>query len=195
MLADQIITRFDRFADVGYDVYIFDYRGYGRSEGKRRLKAMLSDYREIIHYLDSLSYPNRAFYGMSFGGIVLLDALRGQTGARLVIIDSTPSRLSDHGCPKKHDPVNNLPQSAEEFLIIVGANDRVVTPKASAELTDRAKARGASVLKDPQFGHPFMDVHTERRMAIVSEFLTGQKAIRTCPEIESRYQSSCGMAV
>ena len=32
MLADQIITHFDPFARSGYDVYIFDYRGYGRSE-------------------------------------------------------------------------------------------------------------------------------------------------------------------
>jgi hypothetical protein len=48
MLADQIITHFDPFARLGYDVYIFDYRGYGRSEGKRRLKAILNDYRQII---------------------------------------------------------------------------------------------------------------------------------------------------
>jgi alpha-beta hydrolase superfamily lysophospholipase len=48
MLADQIITDFQTFADIGYDVFVFDYRGYGRSERRRRLRAMLGDYREII---------------------------------------------------------------------------------------------------------------------------------------------------
>lgn len=171
MLADQLITHFSPFAAHGYDVYIFDYRGYGRSEGKRRLKAMLSDYRQIIHYLDTQPYPQGACYGISFGGVVLLDALQQQPGERAVVIDSTPSRLSGYGCPAVHDPVNNLPPDAGRLLVIAGSRDPVVKPAASGELLELAEARGATVIRAPDWGHPFMDSHTRRRLETVRRFL------------------------
>jgi alpha/beta superfamily hydrolase len=174
MLSDQIITSFSGLADSGYDVFIFDYRGYGRSEGKRRLKAILHDYREIIEYLDSHSYANRAFYGLSLGGVILLDAIRKRsTGAR-VVIDSAPSRLSDYGCPEQHDPVNTLPKDATGFLVITGARDTVVPPAMSDELSKKARRQGARTLHHADFGHPFMDGFTKQRMAILREFLTGK---------------------
>ena len=171
MLADQIITHFDPFSRLGYDVYIFDYRGYGRSEGKRRLKAILNDYRQIIQQLGTQPYQRRAFYGMSFGGVVLLDALRHQTGEMTVVIDSTPSRLSDYGCPAAHDPVNNLPRDTGNLLVIAGARDQVVKPGTSRELLELAEDRGATVRRDPAWGHPFMDSHTPRRLEVVRRFL------------------------
>ena len=174
MLADQIITRFDLFAGLGYDVYIFDYRGYGRSEGKRRLKAILNDYREIIQQLDTQLYQSRAFYGMSFGGVVLLDALRPHTGKMTVVIDSTPSRLSGYGCPTAHDPVNNLPQDTGKLLVIAGGKDKVVKPGASRELLELAEDRGATVQREPAWGHPFMDGHTQQRLQTVRQFLLGE---------------------
>lgn len=174
MIADQILKSFVDFSQAGYDVYIFDYRGYGRSEGKRRLKAILSDYGEIIDHLNSLSYSTRLFYGMSFGGIVLLDALKFKSGDNLVVIDSTPSRLSSYGCPEEHDPVRNLPEDSSNLLIIVSGKDPVVKPEASKELFDLAKERGASVLWDPELGHTFMDrdisLH-KRRMKAIKAFL------------------------
>ena len=67
MLADQILRNFTGFASAGFDVYIFDYRGYGRSEGKRRLKAMVNDYGEIIDLLNSrpfLRYVFRRYFAV-----------------------------------------------------------------------------------------------------------------------------------
>lgn len=177
MLAGQIISSFRNFCRLGYDVYIFDYRGYGRSEGKRRLKAILNDYREIIAHLNDLSYPRHLYYGMSFGGIVLLDALKGNDDEKSVVIDSTPSRLSDYGCPANYDPVNNLPEDSSDFLFIAGDRDPVVKPESSRELLELAQERGASVLRDPQFSHPFMDRkpedHKRRRNAVESFLVDG----------------------
>lgn len=175
MLADQIIDSFIGFSAMGYDVYVFDYRGYGRSEGKRRFKAILSDYKQIIGYLDSLSYAEHRYYGMSFGGVVLLDALKALAGKRRAVIDSTPSRLSNYGCPEEHDPVNNLPQDSSDLLFIAGLEDAVVKPESSRKLMAEAQSRGATVLHDPEFNHPFMDrvrsVH-DRRIRSVMSFLT-----------------------
>jgi pimeloyl-ACP methyl ester carboxylesterase len=174
MLADQIIGSFVKLTDLGYDVYVFDFRGYGRSDGKRRLKAILSDYRELIEHLDSHAYAQRAFYGMSLGGVILLDALRNRSRNATVVIDSAPSRLSDYGCPTSHDPVNNLPGDASGLLVITGARDTVVTPAMSRDLSTQAEQHGAQVLRHPEFGHPFMDYYTDRRMAILGRFLTGR---------------------
>jgi alpha/beta superfamily hydrolase len=177
MLADQIVTDFLPFTSAGYDVYIFDYRGYGRSGGKARLKAILSDYSEIIAHLDASLYANRLFYGMSFGGMVLLDALKDQPGNNRMVIDSTPSRFSKYGCPVEHDPMENLPENSSNVLIIVGGRDKVVTSEMTTELVDTAKNRGASLLHDTDLGHPFMDrdilLHS-RRMQAVKTFLLNE---------------------
>jgi alpha/beta superfamily hydrolase len=179
MLADQILGSFMEFAQAGLDVYIFDYRGYGRSQGKRRLKAIVSDYREIIDHLDSRLYSARLFYGISFGGIVLLDALHGRADNRWIVIDSTPSRLSDYGCPEMYDPVENLPKDSSNLLFVVGLKDLVVNPAMSKELVELAKIRGASVMVDPEMAHPFMDqnmsVHN-RRIKAVKSFLLQEEA-------------------
>src|SRR4026209_765975 len=34
MLADQLIADLQTFRDRGWDVYIYDYRGYGQSQGR-----------------------------------------------------------------------------------------------------------------------------------------------------------------
>lgn len=174
MLADQILGSFTRFADAGVDVYIFDYRGYGRSEGKRRLRAMVNDYVEIIDLLESRPYSSGLYYAMSFGGIVLLNALKEKQQGDLIVVDSTPSRLSGYGCPEAWDPVNNLPQHTSNFLFISGMQDRVVKPAMSMELVETAEARGAKVLQDSEMAHPFMDRNwrvRDRRMQAVSAFL------------------------
>jgi len=93
MLADQILAEFRAYADAGYDVYIYDYRGYGRSEGKRRLKAIVHDYRSIISALNAGAYEEKLVYAMSIGGIIFLDALTAENQPDRVVIDSSPSRL------------------------------------------------------------------------------------------------------
>ena len=72
ILSDQILDEFAHFSSAGFDVFIYDFRGYGRSEGKRRLKAIVSDYVEIIAALNSSNYDRHLIYAMSFGGIALL---------------------------------------------------------------------------------------------------------------------------
>jgi pimeloyl-ACP methyl ester carboxylesterase len=174
ILADQILGEFKRYADAGYDVYIYDYRGYGRSEGKRRLKAMVNDYQEIIANLGSTSYRERLVYAMSFGGILLLDAL--DPGLRLdrVVIDSSPARLSSYGCPADYDPVNHLPTDCSNYLLIVGLKDKVVSPVMSLEMVEKAREKGAIILADADFSHPFMDSNWsthQRRMKLIADFL------------------------
>lgn len=174
MLADQLVADLQSFHDLGLDVYIFDYRGYGISKGKSRLAAIAADYFEIVSYLNTLGYAKRLLYGISMGGIVLLNAVgRSQTYTRLVV-DSSPSRISDFGCPERYDPVAHLPEDSSRLMIISGAKDQVITPSQMDELVRVGGSRRGRVLLDNEFAHPYQDVSDaihRRRQNEIAAFL------------------------
>src|SRR5262245_56366559 len=174
MLADQLVADLQVFRDLGLDVYIFDYRGYGISKGKTRLAAIVADYGEIISYLNTLGYDKRLLYGISMGGIVLLNVVgQSQTYTRLVV-DSSPSRISDFGCPERYDPVVHLPEDSSRLMMISGARDQVVTPAQMDELVRVARSHGGRVLVDNEFAHPYQDLSDaihRRRQNEVAAFL------------------------
>jgi len=174
MLADQVIGAFQVFRDAGLDVYLYDYRGYGLSQGKSRLRAFVSDYRELVTALNAGDYRRRYLYGLSMGGVILLNAVGSSDLYDAAVIDSSPSRVSPMGCPADYDPVRHLPADAGRLMFIVGLRDRVVTPFEMAEMTRVARDRGAHVLEGPEFAHPFQDASAEihrRRMERVADFL------------------------
>ncbi len=177
MLADQLLEAFAAFAERRHDVYLYDYRGYGESEGRPRLKAITRDYRDIFAALAGLGYERKLLYGISFGGIVVANVVGSGLPYDRAVIDSAPSRLSDHGCPRQYDPVENLPADSARLLVISGSNDRVVTPRDMRELLEAARARAARVVVADDFAHPFMDgpaAHA-RRMKLIGDFLFGER--------------------
>ena len=157
MLADQVVGEFTFLQADGFDVYVYDHRGYGISEGKSRFFAIRSDYLEIIGHLNSKGYMNRFLYGMSIGGVFILNAVGAGAVYDAALIDSPPSRVSDYGCPARFDPVANLPQEAPRLGFIFGHRDTVVPPSAWRELAELARARGAAVFERRQLAHPLMD--------------------------------------
>jgi len=175
MLADQLVSDLQKFRDLGLNVYIFDYRGYGISQGKSRLAAIVADYAEIVSYLNTLGYARHLLYGISMGGVVLLNAVgRSQAYTRLVV-DSSPSRISDLGCPERYDPAGHLPQDGSRLMIISGGQDSVVTPSQIDQLIRVAGSRGARVLQDQTFAHPYQDssdaTHRRRQNEIAAFLL------------------------
>jgi pimeloyl-ACP methyl ester carboxylesterase len=174
MLADQIIGEFRLLRERGYDVYVYDYRGYGRSEGRSRLRAIVADYRELVADLNAREYPRRLLYGMSMGGVILLNAVGANNAYDALVVDSSPARISNLGCPREYDPPNHLPADGARLRLIVGARDRVVYPVEMEALVRAARARGARVIEDPEFAHPFQDVSPavhRRRLQTVADLL------------------------
>ncbi len=162
MTATHMVNEFVFLSALGYDVYILDYRGYGHSEGKRRLLAMTVDYRELIGHL-SMRYRDGYLLGLSLGGIVILTAIHEGAPFTRAIVDSSPSTVGRFFCPKSFDPVENLPADASRLLIITGGRDRVISPSASRDLVSRARAAGARIYFCAECGHPLMDVDPELR--------------------------------
>lgn len=174
MLADQLLPELSAFAERGVDVFIYDYRGYGASEGKPRLQAIVSDYREIFQAHSASGYERKLLYGISFGGVVMLNIIGRGIQFDKAVIDSAPSRVSNLGCPAEYDPVGKLPVDSSPMLIISGQQDTVVRPGDMRELLEMARARGAKTTVGEHFAHPFMDadaaIHGQRQK-IVQEHL------------------------
>lgn len=177
MIADQMIRELSAYARSGYDAYIYDYRGYGLSEGKRRINAIIEDYREIVADLNG-KYQRKMLYGVSLGGMVMMNVIGSGAEFDAAVIDSSPSTLSEHGCPARIDPVNHLSgDNAPRLFVITGKRDQVLSPKQTRELREKAAALGAKTYDGNDFAHPYMDqaydVHL-RRVKMVQNYLMGK---------------------
>ena len=85
---------------MGFDVFIYDYRGYEHLEGKTRFLAIRSDYIELVGHLNEAGYAKRLLYGMSLGGVFLLNAIAaGAHYDAAMIKKSPPSRISGYRLP------------------------------------------------------------------------------------------------
>lgn len=168
MLADQLLGYLARFARAGLETYVFDYRGYGASEGRARLKAIIGDYQELFDAIEP-----RELYGVSFGGVVMMNLIGADVDFERAAIDSAPARVSGFGCPERYDPAANFPNDASGLLVIAGERDDVVPAEDVRELIRLAEARGGTARLGKDFGHPFTDpdsVH-RRRLELIRSFL------------------------
>lgn len=175
MLVDHLIADLQLLRELGFDVYLYDYRGYGLSGGKSRLAAIVSDYTEIVDHLNSLGYTRRLLYGISIGGVMLLNAVGRSHNFDAAVIDSSPSRISGFGCPESYDPVLHLPEDSSRIMIISGARDNVVSPAQMAQLILVGASHGAHVLRHDEFAHPYQDlspaIHRHRLNEVARFFM------------------------
>ncbi len=59
------------FLERGYDVFVYDYRGYGKSEGKPEKDLLLRDGKELWDWtLKHIPSKNRIIYGRSLGASI-----------------------------------------------------------------------------------------------------------------------------
>lgn len=91
----QVLQRLHN--DVGASVLIFDYRGYGRSQGSPYEEGVLQDTRAARAWLArqaSVDEPDIVLLGRSLGGAVAVD-LAARDGARGLILQSTFTSIPD----------------------------------------------------------------------------------------------------
>ncbi len=90
-----LIDYFNR--KVGTSVFIIDYRGYGKSDGKITEAGTYMDARAAWDYLTvskKIKTENIVLYGRSLGGPIAA-RLAGEVGAKLLILDSTFTSIKD----------------------------------------------------------------------------------------------------
>lgn len=79
-------------AEAGYQVFMYDYRGFGKSEGALEREGMVEDVKAAFHYVESRPDVDKTrivSYGHSLGGAKSVTALaeEKQSGLRAIIID------------------------------------------------------------------------------------------------------------
>ena len=85
------------FYDLGLNVFIFDYRGYGKSEGKPSEAGIYLDAQSAYDYLQSrgdVNMKNIILYGASLGGAVVID-LATHASAALLVVESSITNAQD----------------------------------------------------------------------------------------------------
>jgi hypothetical protein len=84
---------------AGASVLIFDYRGYGKSEGKPSEDGILADARAARAWLaekEGMAPSDVILMGRSLGGAVAVD-LAAKDGARALVLQSTFTSMADVG--------------------------------------------------------------------------------------------------
>lgn len=87
-------------ADNGYGVFIFDYRGHGKSEGTPSEEGMYRDLEAAISYLgkhEKIQKTDIVLWGRSLGGAVVVD-VASRDDFEAVILESTFTNIRDAGC-------------------------------------------------------------------------------------------------
>ena len=171
MLAFQALPFGYELANLGVDIIVYDYRGYGRSEGSSRLKAIALDYKELSASLRK-RYEILLGYGASLGGLLLLRAQNELNTFDHLILDAPPERITRLECPKVFDPINNVPDNASNLTLIHGGKDKIVRV---GRLPSLFRKNGARVVYEESLAHPFMDrgANRQRRTAIIYGALRG----------------------
>ena len=91
------LEKISLFHEMGLNVFIFDYRGYGRSEGTPTEQGMYRDVLAAYDYLLSrqdVDSRNIIAYGSSLGGAAAID-LATKRGLSHLIIDSSFTSAAD----------------------------------------------------------------------------------------------------
>jgi fermentation-respiration switch protein FrsA (DUF1100 family) len=159
----------------GYNVLMLDYRGFGRSEGKPTLDAIVDDAMAALQYVRTRPDVDRerlVVFGQSLGGATALRMLaRDSAGVRLAIIDSSfPSyrgiardatagsalapiaSLAASALPgPDRDPVTALKSVGVPVIFMHGTRDAVIPHGNSDAL--HAAAPGSQLWKMPDADH------------------------------------------
>ena len=83
------------FNDLGVNVFIFDYRGYGKSEGVPQESGLYKDITAAYDYIKSRKVSDRlVIYGESLGGAVAID-ISSRVNVDGLILEGTFTKVSE----------------------------------------------------------------------------------------------------
>ncbi len=154
MLASGLIERLEPFRQAGADVYMYDFRGYGKSTGESRIAAMTADYREILEKLVNTN-PKVSVYTLSFGGVLLLNSGFDFGRLHAVVFDAVPSTLDPYKCMEDYAPTSHLPSDCRAFVANASSEDPVLPEPKSRPLLEAVKRCGGRAVWRGTPYHPF----------------------------------------
>ena len=139
--------------ELGLNVFIFDYRGYGLSSGKATEEGTYLDGRAALAWLKTRGWsPERmVFFGRSLGAAIALQLALESPPAALIL--ETPfTSLREMGkthysilyallgwlLNAEYDNLAKIAKLKSPLLVIRGSQDRICPPQMAKALFDRA---------------------------------------------------------
>lgn len=125
----------------GFNVFVFDYRGYGRSGGSPSREGTVADARAALDFALARDPERTLVFGHSLGGAIALVAAAARPAVRAVVAEATfPSYRAIASAragilaplvplfvAAGSDPIDALPELASRPLLVVhGTDDRIV---------------------------------------------------------------------
>lgn len=164
------IVQAQPFHQVGLDIFMFDYRGYGRSEGNfPNEEQVYEDAQVALDYLIKqrrISPQNIIVYGHSLGGAIAIELTRRNPNLAGLIVESSFTsmqnivsyskvyRLFPYSVilHQKFDSIEKIKSLKMPLLLIHGTDDTTVPHFMSQELLDAA-TEPKQFLSVPNAGH------------------------------------------
>lgn len=156
---DRNLTHHARWVDwlphQGFDLLIFDYRGYGRSEGRPDREGIAADARAAIDFALRADPERVVVWGRSLGAAAAVPAVASRPAVRGLLLEGGFARW--RSVAKRRVPslawavpllVSDGPDPVDEslggipVLLVHGADDGVVAVREAGETFDALQARG-----------------------------------------------------
>jgi len=154
--AGNIINRLENLRELyrrGLSVFLFDYRGYGRSHGSPSEEGLYQDAIGAYDYLTRIRMirPERiVLFGRSLGAAVAAEVVSQKPAAGLILESSFPSieavaKFHYGGLPvhwllgAEFRLIDRLPQLSLPKLIIHGDRDDIIPMELGRHVFDAAK--------------------------------------------------------
>ncbi len=154
--AGNISYRLEKIAllhQLGLNVFIYDYRGYGKSQGSPSEEGLYKDIRGAYDYLLNqlgVSQDEIILYGESLGGAVAID-LASQKPVRAIIVEGTFSSVKEMArrvlpfvphfiLASRFDNLAKISGIECEKMIIHSKDDEIIPFSQAKRLFEAAKA-------------------------------------------------------
>jgi len=177
-----------QFHRAGYNVFIFDYRGYGESEGTPSEIGTYLDAEAAWRYLieEKKESPERIIlFGRSLGGAVAIElAMRHMPAA--LIVESSFASLEDVGrmhypflpvrliLSYRYDSIKKVPHLSCPKLFIHGLDDRLIPIEQGRKLFD-ASSNPKMFMETPgehnTSGYSYSPTHTNQMLDFMEQSL------------------------
>ncbi len=181
--AGNISHRLDRLKilhALGFQTLMFDYRGYGRSEGDPIESGLYKDaeaaYEWVVKNTDTSKCPI-VVYGESLGGVVALDLALKKERIRAVIVEGTFSSLKDIGkvhmpfipsilTTGKLDAHSRIGKIGAPKLILHSDNDEIIPFSMGQKLYEEAREPKKFVVLNGSHNTAFLDAQAAYETAL-----------------------------
>jgi pimeloyl-ACP methyl ester carboxylesterase len=181
-------------ARAGADVMVFDYRGYGRSDGTPTAALVRSDAQAVFQFARAKARGPLVVYGLSMGSFVAASVAETQPVDGLVLEGAATSAEALVGNmfpwyaklvvrPKLTpevaaiDNVKALRNYGGPLLMLGGENDELMPPSMQRSLFEQAPSANKEIRLFAGYGHKGL-VESAEFPAVLKSFLAGKVSSR-----------------